>query len=124
MKVRNVVTVLGLAIAAAAVPAVAEARTSFDLTTPPPAPLFEPAPGYRPGYTWAPGYWNWEGQHHSWVAGSWMNDHPGYSWQPHSWVQNNNNHWQLQHGQWNADSHHANAGGNQNQGYAGAHHVR
>jgi hypothetical protein len=31
-------------------------------------------------------------------------------WQPQRWVQNSDHHWQLQHGQWNADSHHANAG--------------
>jgi hypothetical protein len=106
MKIRSVVTVLALAAAIATMPAVAEARTSFNLSMGPPAPLFEPVPAARPGYTWSPGYWGWQGQRHDWVAGSWMHDRPGYAWQPHHWVQNDN-HWQLQHGQWNADSHHA-----------------
>jgi hypothetical protein len=99
MKSRNVVAVLALAVAAATMPAVSEARVSFDLSIAPPAPLVEGVPAPRPGYVWAPGYWTWQGERYNWIAGSWMKERPGYRWEPHRWVEHDS-HWQLQHGHW------------------------
>jgi hypothetical protein len=104
VTIRNIAAALGLVIAAATIPTVAGARTSFNLSIGPPAPIVEPVPMARPGYTWSPGYWTWQGERYEWIAGNWMHDRPGYTWEPHHWV-HNDDHWQLQHGQWNADPH-------------------
>jgi len=58
-----------LAVAAATMPAVSEARVSFDRSIAPPAPLVEAVPAPRPGYVWAPGYWTWQGDRYNWIAG-------------------------------------------------------
>ncbi|WP_432377347.1 YXWGXW repeat-containing protein [Duganella sp. P38] len=42
------------------------------ITVAPPPPRYERIPAPRAGYIWAPGYWDWRGNRHEWVGGSWI----------------------------------------------------
>lgn len=65
----------------------------------PPQPRFEREPRARPGYVWAPGYWNWRGNRHVWVRGSWIRDRPGYVYSQPRWLQRDGQ-WYLEQGRW------------------------
>lgn len=65
----------------------------------PPELRVESVPAARHGYHWAPGYWNWSGQRHVWVRGTWMRERPGYYYRQPSWQQRDGN-WHIQRGNW------------------------
>jgi hypothetical protein len=65
----------------------------------PPPPRYERVPRMRHGYVWVPGYWNWRGNRHEWVSGSWMRARHGYVYAQPGWMQRDG-HWYMQHGRW------------------------
>ena len=65
----------------------------------PPKPRYERTPRARPGYVWVPGYWNWRGQRHEWVAGSWMRARPGYVYAQPRWIERDGR-WLMEQGRW------------------------
>ena len=75
------------------------APISVDIAVGPPPPRVEVVPAPRHGYIWAPGYWDWHGNHHYWVAGSWVHERPGYVYHHPEWT-NHDGRWQLDHGGW------------------------
>jgi len=68
-------------------------------TIAPPPPRHESIPRPRAGYVWAPGYWDWRGNRHQWVGGSWLRARPGYVYtQPH-WVERGGQ-WHREESRW------------------------
>jgi hypothetical protein len=67
--------------------------------TAPPEPRSERVPQARRGYVWVPGYWDYRGDKHRWVRGSWMRNRHGYVYQQPTW-QERDGHWQMQRGAW------------------------
>ena len=67
--------------------------------TAPPPPRAERMPEARRGYVWVPGYWDWRGNRHVWVKGSWMRERRGYTYQQPKWEERDG-HWQMQRGNW------------------------
>jgi len=65
----------------------------------PPAPRFERIPAPRPGYVWCPGYWEWRGNRHEWVGGSWIAERPGYIYNAPRWTQRDG-HWYREEAHW------------------------
>jgi hypothetical protein len=65
----------------------------------PPEPRYERIPRARHGYVWVPGYWNWRGNRHEWVRGTWMPERPGYVYAQPSWRQRDGQ-WYLEQGRW------------------------
>lgn len=65
----------------------------------PPQPRYERVPRLRPGYVWAPGYWDWRGNRHEWIRGTWLRDRPGFTYEPPHWRQRDG-HWYLEQGRW------------------------
>ena len=78
--------------------AVAAVREIIVERAPPPL-REERVPGARRGYVWAPGYWDWRGNRHVWVRGSWARERRGYAYRPHEWVERDGR-WSLQRGGW------------------------
>ena len=68
----------------------------------PPAPRVERVPAPRRGYVWSPGYWNWQGNRHHWVVGSWVRARPGQNYHAKQWVERDG-HWVLQGNRWDKD---------------------
>jgi len=52
-----------------------------EVSTPPPAPAYEPAIACDPGYSRLPGHWRWNGYQYVWVPQS-CSYRPGYRWEP------------------------------------------
>lgn len=65
---------------------------------PPPA-RYEATPRARPGYIWAPGYWDWRGDRHAWVRGTWLRVRPGHVYYQPRWQQRNGE-WYFEQGYW------------------------
>jgi hypothetical protein len=80
--------------------AAAQAQYTAIVSVAPPAPRVEVVPAAREGWVWAPGHYEWRGNQHVWVAGSWMRDRPGYEYREPRWVQRANGEWQLVGGTW------------------------
>jgi hypothetical protein len=89
--------VLVVASVTASMPALS--ATYVDVRVAPPAPRYEAMPAQRPGYVWTPGYWDWRGNRHVWVSGSWVRERPGYVYTRPTWV-NDNGRWHLYRGAW------------------------
>jgi hypothetical protein len=87
------------AIGTVAMPLPSVAAVDVYVNRAPPPPRSERVPAARRGYVWAPGYWNWRGNRHVWVAGSWARERPGYAYRPHQWVERDGR-WNLQRGGW------------------------
>jgi len=68
---------------------------------PPPLPHEDPA-SHRSGHVWIPGFWDWNGDHYSWVAGRWALGRTGCHWRRHQWVARDDR-WYLQMGVWVRD---------------------
>ena len=90
---------LAVLAAASATFSAAAAPVHVDISVAPPAPRFEAVPGARPGYLWTPGYWNWRGNRHYWVAGTWVRERRGYVYTQPTWVQEGE-HWRFNRGAW------------------------
>jgi hypothetical protein len=90
--------VLVLASTTLATAAIA-APVNIDVRIGPPPPRVEPIPVIRPGYVWTPGYWDWRGNRHHWVAGTWVRGRPGYFYSQPTWVQQGDR-WHLNRGGW------------------------
>jgi hypothetical protein len=90
-----------LAVTALAAPLPASARTDTQvmINVGPPPLRTEVIPGPRPGYAWVPGYWDWRGNRHVWVNGSWVRERPGYHYSRPGWVSHDGR-WFLQRGGW------------------------
>jgi hypothetical protein len=69
-------------LGAAATPPPAVAAVGVYVNTAPPPPRVERVPPARRGYVWAPGYWNWQGNRHVWVKGTWVRARHGYTYLP------------------------------------------
>jgi hypothetical protein len=65
----------------------------------PPPVRAERVPPPRRGYIWVPGHWDWRGQRHQWVKGTWMRDRPGYTYNQPRWEQRDGR-WQMERGAW------------------------
>ena len=74
-------------------------RGSDMIRVAPPPPRYEREPRARRGYVWVPGYWNWRGNRHEWVRGSWMRERPGYVYAQPSWRQRDGQ-WYFDQGRW------------------------
>lgn len=68
----------------------------------PPPPRVERVPAPRRGMVWSQGHWEWRGQRHVWVPGTWIRVRPGYSYHQPAWVQSGNR-WQFRRGGWDRD---------------------
>ncbi|MDB5752633.1 MAG: hypothetical protein JWP65_3054 [Ramlibacter sp.] len=94
-------SLLGLAPAAHAVPAVvAPAPQVIVLQSAPPPAVYEQVPAARPGYIWAPGHYEWRDGRYAWSAGRWIDERPGWRWQEARWLQGPDGSWHLLGGQW------------------------
>jgi len=71
----------------------------------PPPPRFERIPAPRPGYVWGPGYWEWRGNRHEWVAGSWIAERPGFIYSAPHWTQRDG-HWYREEAHWDRHEEH------------------
>ena len=65
----------------------------------PPALRYESVPAPRVGHTWVPGYWDWRGDRHVWVSGTFVVDRPGYYYERPRWVQREGGYY-LNRGEW------------------------
>jgi hypothetical protein len=65
----------------------------------PPPPRYERTPRARRGYVWVPGYWNWRGDRHEWIRGTWMRERSGYVYAQPNWVQRDGQ-WFMEQGRW------------------------
>jgi WXXGXW repeat (2 copies) len=72
-----------------ALPHIAKAQVSLDVTiqTPPPPVHVEAVPPPRVGYVWAAGYWAWDGHRHIWHKGRWEAERPGQHYVAARWVE-------------------------------------
>ena len=96
MKKLLIAALLGAPLGSIALPAGAAAIV---VQVAPPPPRAEAVPAPRRGYVWVPGYWDWRGNRHVWVAGSWMREKHGYHYQQPRWEEHDG-HWQMQRGNW------------------------
>jgi hypothetical protein len=89
---------LGFAVAATALPAVAQVY----VTVAPPAPIVETRPAMpHAGWVWVGGYYRWNGYRYVWVGGHWVRPpHGGAVWIPGHWVQNAHGRWFWRAGHW------------------------
>ena len=69
------------------------------VTVAPPAMREEAVPQPRRGHSWTPGHWNWRGNKHVWVSGSWVRDRPGYRYNAPTWKERDGR-WALERGRW------------------------
>ena len=69
------------------------------ITVAPPPPRFERVPAPRPGFIWAPGYWEWRGNRHEWIGGSWIAERPGFVYSAPRWEQHDG-HWVREEAHW------------------------
>jgi hypothetical protein len=101
MTSRLILAALVAVGATALTPLPSQARTDVQLFigAAPPAPLYERAPAVRRGYVWSPGYWDWRGQRHQWVPGTYIVERPGYVYAPPVWQQDGGR-WRMQQGYW------------------------
>lgn len=89
-----------LAVASAGFSAAAlAAPVSVGIRIGPPPPRVEVVPAARRGYVWVPGYWNWRGQRHYWVGGTWVRERRGYVYNQPTWVQDGER-WRFHRGAW------------------------
>ncbi|NGZ83556.1 YXWGXW repeat-containing protein [Duganella aceris] len=91
-----------LALSAAAfAPAIASAQVgvSVVIRDAPPPPRYERVPAPRHGYVWAPGYWDWRGNRHHWIGGTWVTARPGYVYMQPRWEQRDGR-WYRQEARW------------------------
>ena len=89
------------AVMAASVGNIATSAAAVDISVQiaPPTPRYEAVPPPRHGYVWVPGYWDWRGQRHVWVGGTWARERPGYSYRAPRWEQRDGR-WALNRGDW------------------------
>jgi hypothetical protein len=80
-------------------PSYAQNVFNIDIGRAPPPQRYEVVPPAQPGHIWAPGYWAWEGDHHRWNSGRWIESRPGYSWKAEHWERHDGK-WRLQPGNW------------------------
>ena len=59
----------------------------------PPAPRYERQGRERAGYVWVPGYWNWRGNRHVWVKGTYVRERVGYEYSAPRWMQRSGLEW-------------------------------
>lgn len=93
---------IAAALAASAVPAVAQVSVNINLPlvqVAPPAPRYEPMPGPRSGQVWVPGHWQWNQRAYVWRAGFWQAARPDYAYAPGRWVQADGG-WRWMEGNW------------------------
>ena len=89
-------------LGAIATPLPSAAQVDIQLNFAPPAPRYEPVPPPRAGYVWAPGHWQWRGNTHVWVGGSWEPARAGYVYRAPTWVERNGR-WHYQASRWDRD---------------------
>jgi hypothetical protein len=65
----------------------------------PPSPRAEVVPQPRRGYVWVGGYWDWRGNKHHWVKGTWVKERRGYQYNQPAWAERDGR-WQLDRGNW------------------------
>lgn len=84
---------------AAPLPATARPDTQIAVRVAPPPMRMEARPAPRRGYEWVPGYWDWRGNRHVWVPGTWVKARAGYHYAQPQWVSHNGR-WILVRGHW------------------------
>lgn len=72
---------------------------TISLNSSPPPPRWEPVPPPRHGHVWAPGYWHWQGNHHEWTKGHWLEARANQRWVPDRWVPAGHQ-WRYDAGHW------------------------
>ena len=92
-----VVAMLAASIGSVAMPAASAVGLYVEIAPPP--MRIEAVPAPRHGYIWAPGYWNWHGNGHVWVAGSYMRERHGYRYSEPRWEQRDGR-WYQERGRW------------------------
>ena len=88
---------LATLLGAAALPAAARTDAQISINLGPPPARYEAVPAPRRGSAWTPGYWDWRGQRHVWVPGTWVRERSGYRYAQPQWV-NHNGRWILVRG--------------------------
>lgn len=78
----------------------AQAQYGAVVTVAPPAPRYEVVPAPRAGWVWAPGHWEWQGNRHVWMQGTWLRERSGYEYRAPRWVQRGNGEWILVGNNW------------------------
>lgn len=75
---------------------------TYQVITAPPSPRYEPVPRPRRGQVWQEGHWEWRGDRHRWVKGSWVQARDGYQYRQPQWRERDGR-WELQRGGWDRD---------------------
>jgi hypothetical protein len=65
----------------------------------PPPMRDEAAPPPRRGHVWVPGYWDWRGNRHVWVNGTFVRERRGYVYRQPTW-QERDGRWVYSRGGW------------------------
>jgi hypothetical protein len=106
MKLRTAFAGVLLAIGAAAVPTMGQARVvEFDVTVAPPAPpvavaVTPPAP--RPGFIYEPAHYAWDGQRFVWIDAQFIAERPGHVYTPYV-LDRRGEKWHFRAGHWDDD---------------------
>lgn len=87
-------------LGAVAMPLPGAAAIDIYVNVAPPVDRVEIVPAPRRGQVWAPGYWNYRGNKHHWVKGSWVRERQGYAYEPNRWVERDGR-WNLERSRWN-----------------------
>lgn len=90
---------IALGSAVAPLPTMAQTYFEVEISSGPPAPMYERHPGSRHGYVWAPGYWEPRGHRHAWVPGHYVRARPGYAYAPPTWRHGRTG-WYLEPSRW------------------------
>ena len=77
----------------------------YDVAVAPPPPAVVEVPPPRHGFIWAPGYWGWDGHHHVWRDGRWLQAREGQHWIPDRWTPREGGHWHYERGHWEHQEH-------------------
>jgi hypothetical protein len=106
MKLRTVFAGVLLALGAAAVPTLAQARiVEFDVTVAPPPPpvvveVAPPAP--RAGFIYEPGHYAYDGQRFVWVEPQFIKEREGHVYTPYM-LERRGEKWHFRGGHWDDD---------------------
>lgn len=90
-------SMLAASVAGIAVPLPASAAIIVQVAPPP--MRHESVPEPRRGYLWVPGYWDWRGNRHAWVKGTWQRERKGYRYNQPAWEERDGR-WHMNRGGW------------------------
>src|SRR5258708_2856717 len=109
IRVRQLVTALGLAVAMAACTVHGQGTMSVETTgevyqePPQEAQVEIQATTVKPGVVWIGGRWTWQNGEWAWFGGHWEGERAGYAWSGGRW-EHRGNRWVWVEGSWAVSS--------------------